>query len=448
MSPGNQEELNKVEHRMRRVLENYELASQRGDYLEAVLAVHTALEDALKLYLDEEQAKEFSFFDKVGAILPNQLESLGQLNTERSYYAHPRQRVMDSEFQGTAMRLVDQVLEAWPKIFSGSPPAIIHPAMVGSSGSGAERVGASQQDLYLSQAIRQIDQLEADVRHRDQRIQQLEKLLDQAPGQVEDRSFPWRQLLLGLIFLLPIPLWVGFGRALWGERPPGWIGVLVAALFFLLFGFFALRSLWRFLRAFKLSAIVTLFCTLLILATLIMLPLAGRGLRWNHRVGAALAGLLGAAGQGAGGYVEAVYGTGVWLAERLLPDGASSDREGVPGEDGVSPSPESPAGRATPIPASRPSRTPESTPVLDPEASIGIGSLVQVMTQGAQLRARVEPGLEAELQTRFEDGDLLEVVDGPAEVDGFVWWLVEGESGSGWSAATFLVPVLETAPTP
>jgi hypothetical protein len=78
-----------------------------------------------------------------------------------------------------------------------------------------------------------------------------------------------------------------------------------------------------------------------------------------------------------------------------------------------------------------PAPTSPATPVL----RIGGQALVANVGQAALL-ARREPGLNSPIQARFPEGVQVTIRDGPIEVDGFIWWQVEGPGGGGgWSAA-------------
>lgn len=76
------------------------------------------------------------------------------------------------------------------------------------------------------------------------------------------------------------------------------------------------------------------------------------------------------------------------------------------------------------------------------QRAIIIGSQVQVVgTGGASLRAREQPGQSSAVVVRFAPGAELEVLDGPATIDGVAWWRVQGEEGEGWCSSEFLAPL-------
>lgn len=86
-----------------------------------------------------------------------------------------------------------------------------------------------------------------------------------------------------------------------------------------------------------------------------------------------------------------------------------------------------------------PTRTPIfPTPTPEPTATpvtLHIGGMAQVTNiENAVLRGRKEPNLKAAITVAFKQGEQVRILEGPAEADGFRWWKIEGESGTGWSA--------------
>jgi hypothetical protein len=86
-----------------------------------------------------------------------------------------------------------------------------------------------------------------------------------------------------------------------------------------------------------------------------------------------------------------------------------------------------------------PTRTPIfPTPTLlqtptPPSLQIG-GNATIVNTAGAVLRSRKQPTLKAPTTASFKEGDVVRILEGPIEADGFTWWKIEGKAGAGWSA--------------
>jgi hypothetical protein len=110
-------------------------------------------------------------------------------------------------------------------------------------------------------------------------------------------------------------------------------------------------------------------------------------------------------------------------------EGSSSPAEGaatVTDEPRTEPEP-----TATPVP---PTPTPTPTPTPDPN-TLHAGGMAEVVNVGSSvLRARAQPGTTHPVQVGFPQGAQVQVLDGPVDADGYVWWHIEGERGSGWSA--------------
>jgi hypothetical protein len=78
--------------------------------------------------------------------------------------------------------------------------------------------------------------------------------------------------------------------------------------------------------------------------------------------------------------------------------------------------------------------TPTPTPTEAP-AVLRVGGAAQVVNiEGSVLRGREQPSLKASATVAFKSGARVRILEGPVEADGFTWWKIEGESGTGWSA--------------
>ncbi len=103
---------------------------------------------------------------------------------------------------------------------------------------------------------------------------------------------------------------------------------------------------------------------------------------------------------------------------------------------------------------------PTSTPLIAPSAThdpalgtptplpgeIALNGFVQISgTNGEGLRIRELPGLEGEHLFLGFDTEVFQVIDGPQEADGYIWWRLLApydETRSGWAASDFLEAVL------
>lgn len=104
-----------------------------------------------------------------------------------------------------------------------------------------------------------------------------------------------------------------------------------------------------------------------------------------------------------------------------------------------------------PLPSSTPvvpTPTPaEVTPTLEvppspPPGVIGVGAYVQISgTGGDGLRMRRNPSLEGDILFLGLEAEVFQVVDGPQNADGYIWWFLAApydESVRGWAVANFL----------
>lgn len=121
--------------------------------------------------------------------------------------------------------------------------------------------------------------------------------------------------------------------------------------------------------------------------------------------------------------------------------------DGTPAPPGVAPTPtEGGVGVATPT--SPPGGGDEATDEPsdgDPGTGgdIYVGATVEVAnTGGAGVNVRAEASTAAEVLTVFLDGTQVQVIGGPFEGEGYVWWQVTGnEVASGWIVADYLFVV-------
>jgi hypothetical protein len=99
---------------------------------------------------------------------------------------------------------------------------------------------------------------------------------------------------------------------------------------------------------------------------------------------------------------------------------------------------------STPAPAlAAATRLPTRTPIFptptpkptETPAVLQVGAAAQVVNiEGTVLRGRKQPKLKAVATAAFKAGEHVHILEGPVDADGFTWWKIEGESGTGWSA--------------
>lgn len=97
----------------------------------------------------------------------------------------------------------------------------------------------------------------------------------------------------------------------------------------------------------------------------------------------------------------------------------------------------SPAATATLLP-------PLDTPTALP-GTIAINVFVQITgTEGEGLRLRTAPGLDSEPIFLGYDAEVFQVIDGPREVDGHIWWHLTApydQTRSGWAVQDYLTVI-------
>lgn len=100
-----------------------------------------------------------------------------------------------------------------------------------------------------------------------------------------------------------------------------------------------------------------------------------------------------------------------------------------------------------PSPTALPTITvaPEPTQTPAVPTTVGIGVTVEVVnTDGLGLNMREGPGVTFAIVELLPEGTRLVIVDGPQEVDGFVWWKVQKVDSQvqGWVVEEYIKPVL------
>ncbi|MCX6017994.1 MAG: hypothetical protein NTZ50_05715 [Chloroflexi bacterium] len=76
-------------------------------------------------------------------------------------------------------------------------------------------------------------------------------------------------------------------------------------------------------------------------------------------------------------------------------------------------------------------------------STIVVGSKVRVSeTGGTGLNFRDQPTIAGKLMRKLPEGGVFEVVGGPQEADGYIWWRLRDSSDGtlGWGAQNFMVP--------
>lgn len=113
----------------------------------------------------------------------------------------------------------------------------------------------------------------------------------------------------------------------------------------------------------------------------------------------------------------------------------------IPATSTTIPSPTPPT-RTPVFPTTAPSATPE--PII--RALRVNGFALVTNTEGRALRGRAAPGLKAPVRVAFVEGEQVQLLEGPVTADGYIWWRIEGTSGTAWAAQQSLEGVIWLAP--
>jgi hypothetical protein len=442
-------DLEAIERYLRMALKQFEQEARvRGDYIETVFCVHSALEDAFDVHLrwkGEYSAPgaldQLRFSDKAQGVIPEVcgLFDIERLEQQFNSYAHPGrvfyEQVTDKEIKDTAIEFIQLGLESWTRLFGGPPPSVSEPPPLPAPEDIQNLPAVVELKQQLVDVLDERDTLADELEKRDAQIQELQKRPPEPPVQSSSspakRKFSWRALVLGLILLLPMPFIAGMGEYIWRVKPAAWYGLLIPAALLLVLSFFALRSLWRFIRSVGVVRAGAILSIALVVATLAFMPFAGLDLGWVERPGAALTRVLGLVDSSIGRYVSMTFSTGAMLPGRFL--------SATPGGPAGSPATTKPTRVATvTVGPQRAATAKAQTPM--PAGAIAIGARVTVKTDGTALLSRAAAGKDKDVVARFDNNSELVVVDGPVVTDGITWWKVEGKGGSGWSAADYIVP--------
>jgi hypothetical protein len=108
-----------------------------------------------------------------------------------------------------------------------------------------------------------------------------------------------------------------------------------------------------------------------------------------------------------------------------------------------------PASTATPVTSlALPTATPTPTRVPVSGPPISLGAYVQISGTGLDgLRIRSEPGLQAQIRFVAIEAEVFHVIDGPRELDGYSWWLLQAPYDTnvqGWAVSEYLSVIQQT----
>ena len=101
-----------------------------------------------------------------------------------------------------------------------------------------------------------------------------------------------------------------------------------------------------------------------------------------------------------------------------------------------------PGPTSTPLITATPTHNPALGTATPLPGEIALNRFVQISgTNGEGLRLREFPGLNGEHLFLGFDSEVFQVIDGPQEADGYIWWYLLApydETRAGWAASDFL----------
>jgi hypothetical protein len=434
-----------IEVRLRKILDHYSQAASVGDFKEAILAVHTAIEEALNLDLMEAD-QILSFNEKVQQRYPDLYNyyQISEITRLRNHIAHPKRAFKEMELRPAALNFVDFTLSAWPDLFDSQPPVILHPGIAEQPSDPEGRAFSPPPPLPLYEygPGPVSDGIEA-IPPEPEPSPYEEKRAVHAPGKsplpewLQDLfHIPWHHLLYSFASAWMTVMAIGLMVQIYPTART--TTLLLFGIAMLIFAIASLGYLVHFLLRFGVRRIFATVLSLLVITTLFFTVRQPADMRWSTRLadgfGQALTSPLFWTNQ----IGRLAFESGQEFGQRYFPE----TREVAFVEEEFE---ESSIDQVmqTLFPSSEQPSATELPPVTveEPSAGIYIGGQVRVDTDGTRLRSRDVPGLGGNVVIMFEPGELLQVIDGPVDADGYTWWKVENDGDFGWSAADFLTPI-------
>lgn len=463
--------LREIEDQFKIVIHWYqEDALLRGDFLEIALAAYQGLDTAFERHLrqkgirpdEEANTSEPKFIRNAKVAIPEIWETYSEKNIEHLHelFLHPGtdyiHTLTSQDVRDLAKTLVELTIQSWPVLFTETPPQIDEHPVVYSRNDIVDPAEVSRLQAHLTESVYQVEMLNRESEKKDERNRQTETERDALQAVIDSRKtlvdLPWDRFLIGLAFLLPIPLLAGFLAWIWQERPSFRFWLLIPAGAIVALFYYSFRYFWAFFRHTRPLPALAAVCIFLITATLIITPFTSDNLAWYDRPGAALSMLLEKIGRGTGSYVNTTSDLGGLVSRRLFGVSGPDEMAVIDATPTATLPPPSATPTATPWPSRTPTPTASNTPTPTatatatatstrlPDRGVQVGYGVLVDTSGPRLLVRAEPHSGSAVRSSYANGARLLVIGGPAFSDDFIWWEVQGETGDGWCAGEFLKP--------
>jgi hypothetical protein len=432
----------RIEVRLRKILDIYSQAQSIGDFKDAVLAVHTAIDDAINLELTPEERKE-PFSKKVERFYPelHSFYHIGEVTLLRNEIAHPVRVFREEEVRQAARAFVDFASAAWPNLFESPPPYIHHPDPTPYAHFD-HPLPPPPPLIFPDEPVSSLEDIEsippepASALAPEKKMANTPARLALPDGLRDMLHLPWHHLMFCFASAWMGIMLIGLMVHLSTTSPT--TTLLALGLGMLIFFIASLGYLVHFLLRLGIKRTFGAILTILVMTTLIFSVRQPSGTRWDTRLvdgfGAALTTPFFWVSQ----IGQLAYENGREFGQRYFKESAAGDI-GEPADEFVFdrdmdilfPPTEQPDG---PVLA--------ATPTSQTTASgISVGGRVRIQTNGTRLNAREAPGLGGVVVTMFEPGTIVQVLDGPVDSDGYTWWKVESGDQVGWSASDFMTPV-------
>ena len=412
-----------VENRLRLILLKYNNARERGDFLETIFSVHTAIEDSLNLKLGDDIFNELSFNEKFSGVFPKEFEkySVIEITKTRNHLAHPKRKFSDEEIYNVAKSIVSLALDLWPKLFTSSPPIVTHPQLLGTVDDPSVEKILRKKDEEIGGLQRKLKDLQGRISTKNDQ---------ESSFTYTKKSHPWRLLILLIVLLLTLSFLWGFSNRLREFQAFAWYVILIPYLVIIIIGALTIRSLYKFVRVVTIRRLIVILSMGIFIAAIAFTPFTTGKMVWSERVGDSLVQVLEQFFEIPSNIISEAFSLGESTFEFLssyFPGNISTD--------------EGQNIKQIPSTKAKPELIEDTNnPIFD---DIKVGASVIVETDGMRLMCRKSPGISTEIIGRYENGTRLTIIDGPEEINDFIWWKVQNNEEKCWCVEEFLTLAIE-----
>jgi hypothetical protein len=434
-----------IEVRLRKILDAYANAASAGDFKDAILGIHTAVEEALDLEFAENDRPE-SFGEKVQGLYPDLYAhyNINDLARLRNHIAHPKRIFQEDELRHAARDFVDFTLAAWPDLFGRQPPVILHPGIAQTppafnTAGSASPLPPPPPPLGDFERAPVPYTYEEPVPYPHAEEPQTAAAASTPRGRLPEwlknlLHLPWHHLLYS--FASAWMAVMGVGLMVQISDTSSTTTLLLIGIAALIFAIACLGYMVHFVLRFGILRSFVVILSLLLVTSAFFIIRQPAGTRLPARLvegfGQALISPLFWTNQ----IGQLAYESGQEFGQRYFPESRMVTDFGEEETDSTYEQL-----MQTLFPAGEPEIPTAPPPAATEEPRAGgiyIGGSVQVT---ARLNSRDAPGLSGSVVHVFPVGETLLVLDGPVQADDYTWWKVQSGSQTGWSAENFMTPV-------